>query len=68
MNTTEKFLKKQLTFWLRWVEKSSILSEEDRYLLKPVITGIFERMLKDARELTELKEEEQRKEQEGFVN
>jgi len=60
MNTTEKFLKEQLTFWLRWVEKSSILSEEDRYLLRPVVGGIFERMLKEARELTELKEEEQR--------
>jgi len=57
MNTTE-FLKK-LTFWLRWVEESSILSEEDRYLLRAVLSGIFERMLKEAR-LTELKEEEQR--------
>jgi len=66
MNTTEKFLKKQLTFWLRWVEESSILSEEDRYLLRPVVRGIFERMLKEASALS--KEEEQRKEQEGFVN
>ena len=63
MNTTE-FLKKQLTFWLRWVESSTILSSSDRYLLKPVITGIFERMLKEASAL----EEEQRKGQEGFVD
>jgi len=63
---TEEFLKKQLTFWLRWVETSSILSEEDRYLLKPVVGGIFERMLKEASALS--KEEEQRKEQEKFVN
>jgi len=57
MNTTE-FLKKQLTFWLRWVEESSILSKEDRYLLRVVISGIFERMLKEASALS--KEEEQR--------
>jgi len=57
---TEEFLKKQLTFWLRWVETSSILSEEDRYLLKPVVGGIFERMLKEAKN-TLVKEREQNK-------
>jgi len=51
----EEFLKKQSTFWLRWVEESSILSEEDRYLLRAVLSGIFERMLKEAKEKQRVK-------------